>query len=872
MSLRGAGEPADEPARTRPVRATYRIQLTPEAGFAAAAERVEHLAELGVSHIYLSPLLTARPGSTHGYDVADPATVSAELGGEDGLRALAERAHAAGLGLVGDIVPNHVGTGPDNPLWMQLLAEGRAGGASAFFDVDWEPLLPGAAGKVILPVLGASYGTALACGELRLEETDEGTRLRYHDHVFPLTEASLEAVERSGGPEALNGEPGDTKSWQRLHTLLERQHYRLVHWKVGDALVNYRRFFAINDLAAVRVEDPDVFERTHATIVRLVRDGVLDGLRIDHVDGLSDPAGYLERLRAAVGDAWIVAEKILAPGERLPAWPIAGATGYDFLGDVLRLSVDPVSEQVLTEVAEAMDAWPADLHEAIYRAKEEILERDLLTDTDRLAHRLWALCGEHPDLRDIDWHTCRTAIIAITAALPVYRTYAPPGGGGSEADVARIGAAVDAALRRQSGRFPSELGDLLIAAVSGALEPTPLRDEVVRRFQQLTSAAMAKGVEDTFLYRQHRLVALNEVGVEPEPFGADADAFHRANLVRAAAAPGGMLTTATHDTKRGEDTRLRTAALTEDAEAWREGVARWVRANRHLVADVPSGTAPDAATEYLCYQALVGVWPLEQVEPALDELADRVAAYLVKAAREAKLRTSWIDPDEDFEAGIDSFVRALLDPTRSAAFLDDFGAVARRAGRIAAVTGLAQVLLRSTSPGVPDTYQGGESWRDDLVDPDNRRTVDATALVETGLQLAGTVDPGALLASWQDGCVKQWVLRQSLRAGRDHPGCVGLHGAYLPLEVVGEHAERVVAYARVAPDGDALVAVAPRLPGPLMPGPDDWPLGAAWGDTAVRLGDLHPTRDVLNLTERDRGAEPALKDLFTALPVALLTT
>jgi (1->4)-alpha-D-glucan 1-alpha-D-glucosylmutase len=852
----------------RPVRSTYRLQLTPDFSFGDAAEVVDHLAALGVSHLYLSPLLTALEGSTHGYDVADPTTVSAALGGEDGLRALADRAHAAGLGLIGDIVPNHVGTGPENPLWWQLLSEGHAGPAGGVFDVDWEPPLPGAAGKVILPVLGEPYGEVLAAGQLRVD--GDAGELRYFDHRFPLSPASREALERSGGPDAVHGQPGKPDTWARLHALLEQQHYRLVHWRVGDAVVNYRRFFAINELAAVRVEDPDVFARTHDTIIRLVREGILDGLRIDHIDGLTDPAGYLAMLAEAVPGAWIVAEKILAPGEQLPAWPIAGGTGYDFLGDYLRLQVDPAAEEAMTGMAQAMDAWPDDPHAAVRDAKREVMERDLLADTDRLAHRLWALCAEHSDLRDVGWHTCRRAITGVIAELDVYRTYATSGDGASDQDLGRLGRAIDAARSRDPRSFPDALGDVLMAIANGTLAMSQRRDEVARRFQQLSGAVMAKGVEDTFLYRQHRLAALNEVGVEPDVFGAGIAAFHAANAVRADDAPRAMLTTATHDTKRGEDTRLRIAALTELPERWRGAVSGWVEANRGHVTDAPGGPAPDAATEYLCYQTLVGVWPAADRDAALPVLADRVVAYLVKATREGGLVTSWTDPDEAFEEGLEAFVRALLDPSRSGAFLDEMDAIAGAAGRIAAVTGLGQVLLRSTSPGVPDTYQGGELWGDDLVDPDNRRPVDFARRRAVSEDLAaGAPDPAALLDAWTDGRVKQWVLGQALRARRDHPGCVGEEGRYVPLAVTGTHADRLVAYARVAPDGDALVAVAPRLPGPLM-ADGGWPVGAAWGDTAIDLGDAEVGRDLLSGRDVAGGSRLAVADVLADLPVALL--
>jgi (1->4)-alpha-D-glucan 1-alpha-D-glucosylmutase len=849
--------------------ATYRVQLTPDFRFSAAAELVPYLRELGVTHLYLSPLLEARRGSMHGYDVADPTRVSAALGGEEALRALADVAHEAGMGLVGDIVPNHVGTGAENPLWEGLLADGHAGAAAAYFDVDWEPPLPGASGKVVVPVLGTPYGHALHDGELEVVDVDGTPRLRYFEHSFPLSPASIEALDRAGGLDAVAGEAGQPDSWNRLHALLEQQHYRLVHWRVGDALVNYRRFFAINELAAVRVENEAVFEHTHRAIAGLA-DGVLDGLRVDHVDGLADPAGYLRRLHEAVGGAWTVVEKILAPGERLEDWAVAGGTGYDFLGDVLRLHVDTAAEADMTEVARALDAWPDDLDTAVRAAKVEVMEADLLGDTDRVARRLWALTQQHPTVRDVDGHACRAAVVETIASLHVYRTYVEPEEPASDIDEARIRAAVTTARHHCVRTVPESLWDFLVRTFCGDVRG-PLRDEVVRRFQQLSGAVMAKGVEDTFLYRQHRLAALNEVGVEPDPFGEDAQAFHEANGRRAETAPLAMLTTATHDTKRGDDTRLRIAALTELADDWREGVGRWVKGNRHLVVDTPRGPAPDASTEYLLYQTLVGVWPLADPDP---DLADRVAAYMVKACREGGLRTDWVDPDEAFESALGAFVRRLLDREASADFLADLATVAEPAAEIAMVTGLAQVLLRSTSPGVPDTYQGTELWRDDLVDPDNRRPVDFGRRRELLAALdEAAPDLARLWSSRRDGRVKLWVLSRTLRTRASHAGCFGADGAYEPLPVSGRWADRVVAFARRSPDGDVAVVLAPRLPGALIDA--GGVTGEVWEDTAVDLGRHAEAvgRDVLGL--RDVAASDGsvrLADVLVDLPVALLVS
>ena len=861
---------ADEGPGGTPARATYRLQLSSELGFEQAANLVPYLAQLGVSHLYCSPVLQARHGSTHGYDVAEPARLSAALGGEGGFRALLDATRAVGLRLVVDIVPNHLGVGADNPLWDALLAEGPAGPAGRVFDVDWEPALPRTAGKVIVPVLGAPYADVLHAGELTLEAGDSGPRVRYHEHSFPLSEAARQAVER-GSIEALAGRPGEPVTWLRLHGLLDTQHYRLVHWRIGDAVVNYRRFFGISDLAAVRVEDPAVFARTHERILALVRRDGVDGLRIDHIDGLADPAGYLERLRAEVGaDAWLVVEKILAPGEALPAWPVAGTTGYDFLADVLALFVDPAAEGTLDQLAFANDAWPTNLAAWARQAKVEVLEQDLAADCERLVDRLWALAQEHVTARDVTRAACREAIVAVLGALDVYRIYTRPGQSPAAEDVRRLGTALSTA-RGVAPAVPGFLWEFLEQALLGRLDDHPLAEEVPRRFHQVASAAMAKGVEDTLLYRQHRLAALNEVGVEPDHFGTTVAAFHAANAERADRHPEGMLTTSTHDTKRGEDVRLRIAALTELPDAWGATIGRWLRTHRGLVTDTPSGPAPDRATSYLCYQTLVGVWGPGQ--PDLDDVRERVVAYLVKAAREDGRRTSWTDPDDAYEQALTGFVERLLGPEAPAGFLDELARFARQASEIAMVSSLSQVLLRTTSPGVPDTYQGLELWGDNLVDPDNRRPVDFAHRAQLLAALdRDTPDPADLLAGRADGRIKLFVLSRALRTRRELPGCYGPSGGYVPLPVEGRYADRVVAFARTGRDGEAALTVAPRLVGAVMG--EQWqpPLAEAWADTRVRLPDeLSGTawRDTLGGPGAHASPTLALREVLATLPLAL---
>ena len=868
---RGVARPATR-QRTHtptPPAATYRLQLTPEFGFAAAAGVVDYLADLGVSHLYLSPLLTARRGSTHGYDVADPTSVSAALGGEDGLRALAEAAQRRGLGLIADIVPNHLGTGADTPLWDLLLAEGQHGLGDRFFDVDWEPPLPTARGKVLLPVLGDQYGVVLHAGELELVDVGGVPRIRYHDHSFPLSPESREAVGRSGGVEAFRGTPGQPATFQRLHALLEAQHYRLLHWRIGDAVVNYRRFFAISDLAGVRVEDEVVFDLVHGLVLRLVADGVIDGLRVDHPDGLRDPARYFARLAEESGGVWTVAEKILEGDEALPDWPVAGTTGYEFANDVLGLFVDPAARATVDALDADMGGDPRPYAEQAAAAKAEILDADLAADTRRLARRLWALTQERLELRDVDERACLAAVTALLVALPVYRTYVDPHTGEPRPeDVAVVEQAADVA-RAGAGAF-GFLVDFLADLLLGRAQTSAAQRELVARFQQLSGAAMAKGVEDTVFYRYRRLLAVNEVGGDPDRLGLEVAAFHARGAERARCTPAAMVTTATHDTKRGEDTRLRIAALSEMADDWAAAVRRWHVAVEPFVTVTAAGPAPDPQTELACYQTLVGVWPAAGA--ADPDLRDRLVAYLEKAGREAKQRTSWTDPDPDFEAGVSAFVDALLGDDRAAGVRAELADVAARAAAIANVSALAQTLLRTTVPGVPDTYQGSELVDTSLVDPDNRRPVDFTARRAALAALDADGDPTQLLADPHDGRAKLWVLSRALRTRRGHTACFAPTGGYLPLPVSGALADHVVAFARTAAD-DAALVVAPRLPGALMPHGAP-PLGDLWGDTAVELPDdlaAGGWRDALSGTAHAAAGTLPVAALFGVLPVALLT-
>ncbi|MBW3606048.1 MAG: malto-oligosyltrehalose synthase [Actinobacteria bacterium] len=837
--------------------ATYRLQLGEDLTFADVVDLLDYLVTLGVTDLYLSPILRARIGSFHGYDVVDPTQVSPALGGVEGLRALSDAAAARGIGVIVDIVPNHLAMSDENPLWEQVLAEGVSGPAGSLFDIDWRPRLPTAEGKVILPLLDDTYGVTLTAGELELVRVAGGYRLRYRDRTFPLSRESLDMLDGSGGVRAFAGTAGALTSWQSLHGLLERQHYRLVHWRVGDAVVNYRRFFTVDDLVAVRVEVPEVFERTHAVVLELANDGVISGLRVDHPDGLRDPERYLQQLRNRTG-VWIVAEKILHPGERLPAWTVAGTTGYDFCNDVLGLYTDAAAIDELRALDEKLGGGRPYAEHAI-EGKRAVLHGGLCADLERVAQRLWNVSQQHPQVRDVTLEWCRRVLAGTLEQFGVYRTYVDPETGTAhETDRTQIATAIERA-RAADDEPPAVLWDFVEQLLSGEVGTGSNTLDVVARFQQLCGAVTAKGTEDTAFYRYRTLLAINEVGGDPARPGRSVEQFQQHNADRAERWPLAMLTTATHDTKRGEDARLRMAAITEAVPLWGAAVDAWEQ-------QAETSTLP-AQSRYLVYQTVVGVWPLDG-DPA-DEHRDRLAAYAVKAEREAGLYTTWTDPDTAFEERLEQFARSVLD---AAAAPDEVQPLLDRVAEIAMVAGLGQVVLRTLSPGVPDCYQGTEVWDDALVDPDNRRPVafdDRRALLD-GL---ADVDVDELLAQRRDGRIKAFVLQRALQSRAQHPGCVGMGSGYLPLEVSGELADHVVAFARVSSDAaDALLVVAPRLPGAVMGDEAAPTIGEVWGHTAVRVpGFLQGTyRDVFSVGSGEIGDTIEVSSLLANLPVAVL--
>ena len=895
---------------------TYRLQLGGDVTFDRARELVAYLDRLGAGALYTSPVLQARSDSTHGYDVTDPTRLDTRLGDGPSFLAMSRALHDRGMELLVDVVPNHMAMSSENGWWMDVLEHGRASRYAAFFDIDWWGT--GVDEKVLVPILGRPYGDALEAGEIRLVLEPEGLRAAYLHHRLPIDPAAYgtvfgrmrargaggelfraavarsaaipprtetarrRVVERATESDAVkremweaysatpgsrravdalldewSGEPGRSGSFDRLDALLADQAYLLAHWRSALYEIDYRRFFDIPDLVSLRMQDPEVFEATHRLVLGLVRRGAVDGLRIDHVDGLADPRVYTERLRERVGDRYVVVEKILGEDEALPDWPVEGTTGYGFLRDVAELMIDPVGARTLSDAFRERTG-DTDANRLVVDAKLEVMRGLFASETGALTRRLQVLARDDRHARDLPGEPLREAIEVMTACLSVYRTYiraldVPP------SDRERIEAAVDEARRRVSPDAAVALGFLRRVVLLDGADAFPRRRAdawlaFTMRWQQLSGAVMAKGLEDTALYRDVAVLARNDVGMRPAAAPLDVEAFHERQAHRARLWPSAMLTTATHDTKRGEDARMRLAVLSELAEEWLERIDRWSSWNATSRSEVGGRTVPELREEWLLYQSLVAAWPADGDADGA-EVVERTVAYMRKAMREAKLATSWLDPDEAHEAAVERFIRAILEP--SSRFRSDLASFAGRIARLAVTNSLAQLVLKCTSPGVPDVYQGSELWDLSLVDPDNRRAVDFTERARL-LEALDGARPSELLDRWPDGGIKLLVLRSLLRLRRDLPAAFA--GAYRPLAVAGAHATNVVAYAR-GTGRRTVVVVVPRLSAAL----------AGWGDTAVEPPGVRTILDVV--TDRSFASDRALplRDLFSELPVAVLS-
>src|SRR5579883_1115531 len=803
-----------------PRRATYRLQLHKEFDFAAACGVLDYLRDLGISHVYSSPVLQTAPGSKHGYDVVDYHHVNEELGGEQARKGFVRKLEETGLGQVLDIVPNHMAiTGSRNAWWWDTLENGTLSRYAPYFDIEWNAPEERLRNKILLPVLEDHSGRVIEAGKLKLERCGGGFVLRYNEHAYPVAPESVadvlkDAAERADSrqlgfladalarlPEAA-ADAGWTAlqarhrnkeairellgrlcseqakiaaaveeavermnaSPDRLDDLLMRQHYRLSRWLAAGRDLAYRRFFDVNSLVGMRVEDERVFQDTHKLILKWLRAGELDGVRVDHADGLHDPPEYFRRLRSAAPDAWIVTEKILQPGERLPEnWPVEGTTGYDFLNLANGLFVDPHGEATLNELYREFAGEPVDF-DVMRREKKLAVLRDILgSDVNRLTALLLQICEGHREYRDYTRHEIHEAIRETIACYPVYRTYARAEAGEiSEADARTATTAVETARALRTDldeRLFQFLRGILTLQIRG-----PAESEFVMRLQQVTSAAMAKGVEDTAFYAFPRLISLNEVGGSPGRFGAPVEEFHKWCAETQARRPFTLLATSTHDTKRGEDVRARINVLSEISGAWAEAVASWSEQN----AARRTGALPDRKIEYFLYQTLVGTWPI-----SLERLRD----YMRKAAREAKEHTAWIEPNEEYEEALEKFVAAVIQDGGFIARLEAFiaGLAPAALANSAAVT-----LLKLTAPGVPDIYQGSELWDLNLVDPDNRRPVDYGLRRRLLRELDG-LGAEQIVARAGEGLPKLWIIREALRVRKSHPECFGAEAGYRPL-------------------------------------------------------------------------------------------
>jgi (1->4)-alpha-D-glucan 1-alpha-D-glucosylmutase len=910
--------------------ATYRLQLTADFGFERAAEVAPYLKALGITHVYASPFMTARRGSTHGYDITDHTKLNPELGGEEGFARLSAALKAHDLGLILDFVPNHVGVHfDDNPWWLDVLEWGEASPHAVSFDIDWDQLPHRARGGVLLPILGTSYGEALEGGRIELRyDADEGSfSCWYYEHRLPIAPERygemLRVIVKAAGCESSDAgarlsslasrytglrhpnrketpafkaelkeipdaadiiarglaayragadRPAQTLA---LHHLLERQHYKLGHWRLASSDINYRRFFDVNSLAGLRVEDAGTFEAVHRLVARLIAEGKLQGLRLDHIDGLRDPAQYCQRLRHLIRSAqgkdggknagrfYLVIEKILGEEEKLPALAgVHGTTGYEWMNAITQALIERQGLARLDEIWRQISNAPPRLDPVLKAAKRRVLETLLTSEFTVLSRLLARIANGHYSTRDYSADSLRQALELYILHFPVYRTYLTAQG--PSAHDRELVAQTIARARPEWFAADDGIFDFLQDTITmDLLKPgrPPHSALRVRRFalklQQFTGPVMAKSLEDTAFYRYHRLLALNEVGSNPASGGLSVDGFHAMMLRRAREWPHGMTATATHDTKRGEDARARLMALPEIADEWAAVVARWKVLNAPHLIIAGELRAPSVTAEYMLYQALLGAWPVGEND---KDFVSRFQAYALKAARESKAETSWLNPNAAYEEGLRSFIDRILDPAVSGEFLTTLDALARRLALLGALNSLSQVTLKAMLPGVPDFFQGTELWDLSFVDPDNRRPVDFAARAKL-LALLDTPDWARLAEIWQSGPLKFAWTRHLLKL-RGERAELFTTGDYQPLEVSGPHREHVIAFARCRGREAAIVAVMKGF-APFTEAGRIWP----------RMEQLEGHVDLQGLSLQGENAdmrELPLASLFATLPVAVL--
>jgi (1->4)-alpha-D-glucan 1-alpha-D-glucosylmutase len=872
---------------------TYRLQLHANFTFDDAADVAAYVKELGISHVYCSPYLQAAPGSMHGYDVVDHQSVNEELGGEEGHQRFCSRLAELGVGQVLDIVPNHMAIGPRNRNWWDVLENGPSSRFATWFDIDWHSSEVKLQNKVLIPVLGDQYGRVLTAGQIQIDRDNASLRIRYSDHLYPLAPRSLPAIlERAAqyaysptlsfladslsrlpvpdatDTDAINSRHRDkvviygllqrfceehpeaslaidkavgelNADRDALDALLDLQHYRLAYWRTADQELGYRRFFDVNTLVGLRVERQHVFEETHRRILDWLNEGVLDGVRVDHPDGLRDPLQYFARLRQRSADAWIIGEKILEPEEYLrDSWPIQGTSGYDFLNVCNCWLMDPEGLKELAQIYGDFTQESTDFAAIAHDKKLNVEHEALGSDVNRLASLFVEICENNRDRRDFTRAEIRRAIREVAAGFWVYRTYVVPEREEiTEEDRLQVSNAVERAKGHRpdlDGGLLDFIGDVLLLHSRGALET-----EFVYRFQQFTSPVMAKGVEDTAFYCYNRMIGLNEVGGAPDRDGLTSLEFLDYCARMQASHPLTMTTLSTHDTKRSDDVRARLAVIPEVSGQWRSFLRRWSRSN----ASLKTRGMPDRNTEYFLYQTMIGVWPIER---------DRLTAYMEKAAREAKQQTSWTQQNKEFEDALKFFIERLYGSEEFIAAIGEFVGRIITPGR---VNSLAQTLLKCTAPGVPDTYQGSELWDLHLVDPDNRGPINYTARRSLLSELEAGMPVEEMLKRMDSGMPKLWILYCALGLRRREPELFGADSDFTPLMVDGKKAEHAMGYLRAG----SLATIVPR-----------WNLKLAgnWSNTTVELPGKR-WRNVLT-NEVSNGGRVSMSGLLRRFPVALL--
>lgn len=921
---------------------TYRIQFNSGFRFADAQEIVGYLADLGITDLYASPVFKAREGSVHGYDMVDPTVLNPEIGSMEDFQQLVHQLRRAGTGWLQDIVPNHMAFDAGNDMLMDVLENGSASDHYRDFDIEWDHAYESLRGRLLAPFLGKSYARALEDGEIKIEYNEAGFGVLYFELRFPLRIESyprillpgLEKLKHRLGMDHndfiklagtlytlkafpcqelagerydqirfakrllwelysendeirdyfvetlrnLNGE-GDTRDLTSLDALLAAQFYRLSYWKVASEELNYRRFFTINELISLRMEDAEVFQRCHTLIMEFIRRGLITGLRVDHIDGLYDPLNYLQQLKEATGGAFVVVEKILAMNEDLPEqWPVQGTTGYDFLNYLNGIFCKKENMRQFDGVYAAFLGHGVDYEDLVRRKKAIIIDRFMTGDVDNLAHLLKRISSKDRGGDDITLYGLKRAIYELLTCFPVYRTYVNRN---SYTDVDRK--YIVESFERARQRNPDLIQELeylrkfLLLEYDHYLTEANDRESwlhFLMRFQQFSGPLMAKGFEDTTLYVYNRLLSLNDVGGEPSSFGTDLDEFHAFNARRASLWPHTLNASSTHDTKRGEDARARINVLSEIPAEWQKHLARWRESNNAKKKTVGSLRVPVSNDEYFLYQTLLGSFPVEHGKQVDSSFVARVKEYIVKATREAKVHTGWIMRDEDYENAYREFVEAILDPSGENGFLDDFLPFLQKIAHHGILNSLSQVIVKIASPGIPDFYQGTELWELSMVDPDNRRPVDYTVRKEYLDQIRGNEGnpafPAELLAHAGKGVIKMYFMHKALQARKRHAE-VFQSGSYIPVQAEGTFRDHIAAFAREH-DGMWIVAAVPRFTVSLVQ-QNEYPLGeGVWLDTALIFPDGSPDRWKNVLTGESVVSKKRFLAgrLFDRLPGALL--